>query len=64
MLDTKILVVDDDENICEVLKLYFENEGYGVKIARDGAEGISYFKIYEPDLLVKSKSLLTLNHRD
>ena len=52
MLDTKILVVDDDENICELLKLYFENEGYGVKLARDGAEGINFFKIYEPDLVL------------
>lgn len=52
MLDTKILVVDDDENICELLKLYFENEGYGVKLAHDGAEGISFFKIYEPDLVL------------
>ena len=43
MLDTKILVVDDDENICELLKLYFENEGYGVKLAHDGAEGINFF---------------------
>ena len=52
MLDTKILVVDDDENICELLKLYFENEGYGVKIASDGVEGLNYFKIYEPDLVL------------
>ena len=52
MLDTKILVVDDDENICELLKLYFENEGYGVKLAHDGAEGINFFKIYEPDLVL------------
>ena len=52
MLDTKILVVDDDTNICELLKLYFENEGYGVKIANDGVEGLNYFKIYEPDLVL------------
>jgi DNA-binding response OmpR family regulator len=52
MLDTKILIVDDDTNICELLKLYFENEGYGVKVANDGAEGLSYFKIYEPDLVL------------
>ena len=52
MLDTKILIIDDDANICELLKLYFENEGYGVKIASDGVEGLSYFKIYEPDLVL------------
>ena len=52
MLDTKILIVDDDSNICELLKLYFENEGYGVKVANDGLEGLSFFKIYEPDLVL------------
>ena len=45
---TKILVVDDDLNICDLLRLYFENEGYEVKTANDGAEGVSFFKMYEP----------------
>ena len=40
MLDTKILVVDDDQNISEMLRLYFEHEGYEVKTAYDGAEGV------------------------
>ena len=52
MLDTKILVVDDDNNISELLKLYFENEGYSVKTANDGVEGLQSFKIYEPDLVL------------
>ncbi len=52
MTDTKILVVDDDANISELLKMYFENEGYDVKTASDGIEGLSYFKIFEPDLVL------------
>ena len=52
MLDTKILVVDDDPNICDLLKMYLEKEGYGVKTANDGEEGLRYFKIYEPDLVL------------
>ena len=52
MTDTKILVVDDDSNISELLKIYFENEGYDVKLASDGVEGLSYFKMYEPDLVL------------
>ncbi len=52
MLDTKILIVDDDNNICDLLKLYFENEGYEVKIANDGITGVSFFKIYQPDLVL------------
>ena len=42
-MSTKILVVDDDPNICDLLRLYFENEGYEVKTASDGAEGVSFF---------------------
>ena len=52
MSDTKILIVDDDSNISELLKMYFENEGYDVKIANDGVEGLNYFKIFEPDLVL------------
>ena len=52
MLDKKILVVDDDPNISDLLKIYLEKEGYEVKIASDGMEGVGYFKIYEPDLVL------------
>ncbi len=52
MTDTKILVIDDDPNISELLKMYFENEGYDVKLASDGMEGLNYFKIFEPDLVL------------
>ena len=51
-MDTKLLVIDDDPNICEAIRLYFENEGYRVITANDGAEGLNYFKIYEPDLVL------------
>jgi len=52
MMGTKILVVDDEANICEMLRVYLENEGYEVKTASDGAEGIDFFKMYEPDLVL------------
>ncbi len=51
-MSTKILVIDDDTNICEMLRVYLENEGYEVKTANDGAEGVAYFKMYEPDLVL------------
>ncbi len=51
-METKLLIVDDDPNICEMLRLYLENEGYKVKTANDGADGVNYFKIYEPDLVL------------
>ena len=52
MMDTKILLIDDDANICDLVKVYLENEGYEVKTASDGTEGLSYFKMYEPDLVL------------
>ena len=51
-MSTKILVVDDDVNICEAIKLYLVNEGYDVKTANDGDEGIKVFKTFEPDLVL------------
>ena len=51
-MGTKLLVIDDDPNICDLLKYYFENEGYEVKTAGDGIEGLNFFKIYEPDLVL------------
>ena len=52
MMGTKILVIDDDTNICEMLRVYLENEDYEVKTANDGAEGVNFFKMYEPDLVL------------
>ena len=46
MLDTKILVVDDDPNINELLKIYFANEGYDVKTAADGIYVSAYYLNY------------------
>ena len=37
MLDTKILVIDNDLAMCELLKNYFEKEGYEIKTVNDGA---------------------------
>ena len=48
----KILVVDDDMNICEVLKLFLDNDGYEVKCAGDGAEAVESFKMFDPDLVL------------
>ena len=52
MLNTKILVIDDDPSISEVIKHYFESEGYEVKVATDGIEGLNFFKMYEPDMVL------------
>ncbi len=48
----KILVVDDDLNICELLKLYLENDGYTVITANDGQEAVTVFQNKTPDLVL------------
>ena len=67
MLDTKILVVDDDPNICDLLKLYFENEGYKVKTACDGIEGLAMMRMLpntiEPLISVLFSSMIILLFR-
>ncbi len=48
----KILVVDDDLNICELLRLYLEKEGYTVVIANDGLTAVTMFQEESPDLVL------------
>ena len=52
MMETKILVIEDEPAISEPIKNFFEPEGYDVKVASDGSEGISFFKMYDPDITV------------
>ena len=52
IMANKILVVDDDLNICELLKLYLENDGYVVFTANDGQEAIDMFHNKTPDLVL------------
>jgi DNA-binding response OmpR family regulator len=48
----KILIVDDDKNICELLRLYVEKEGFSVKIANNGKDAVDTFNSENPDLIV------------
>lgn len=48
----KILVVDDDINICELLRLYIEKEGFEVIIANDGGQAVTKFKTEKPNLVM------------
>ena len=52
MANEKILVVDDDNNICELLRLYLDKEGYIVSIANDGGTAVRAFNSLEPDLVL------------
>ena len=52
MAAEKILVVDDDLNICELLRLYLEKEGYTVVIANDGQAALEIFREESPALVL------------
>lgn len=52
MLNTKILVVDDDINICELLRLYFEKEGYTVTTVNDGKSAVETLHESVPDIVL------------
>ena len=51
-MSNKILVVDDDLHICELLKLYLENENYTVYVANDGQSAVDIFAAKAPDLVL------------
>lgn len=48
----KILIVDDDRNIAELVSLYLIKECFEVKIVEDGREAIKEFTEFQPDLIV------------
>ena len=52
MASGRILIVDDDTNICELLRLYIEKEGYEASIANDGETALKMFDSFGPDLLL------------
>ncbi len=50
--NTKILIVDDDENICELIALNLEKEGYKTKCVYDGNEVMPSIQSYNPGLIL------------
>ncbi|MBQ4094348.1 MAG: response regulator transcription factor [Oscillospiraceae bacterium] len=47
-----IMVVDDEKNICELMRLYLEKEGFAVTIANNGSDAISLIRQSRPDLVL------------
>lgn len=48
----KVLIVDDDENICEVIKMYLESAGYETRLCHDGKAAEEAFLEYKPNLVL------------
>lgn len=51
-MNNKILIVDDESNIVELIRLYLEKEGFSTVSARDGSDALAKFKSEAPDLII------------
>ncbi|MBE6729897.1 MAG: response regulator transcription factor [Ruminococcaceae bacterium] len=48
----KILIVDDDENICELIRLYLEKDNFETMVAFSGIRAVELQKEFNPDLIL------------
>jgi len=56
-----VLIVEDDQNIADLLRLYLEKEGYVAAIALDGGAGVEMFRKLQPDLVLLDVMLPVLD---
>ena len=57
----KILIVDDDKNICELLDIYLKSEGYDTVFAYDGSSAVTTAKKEVPDLIILDVMMPIIN---
>lgn len=57
----KILIVEDDSNIAELLHLYLEKEGFETEVVKDGGKAVERFRVFLPDLLLLDIMLPTMD---
>lgn len=51
-MNKKALVIEDDKNIAELLRLYLEKDGFEVSIAPDGGKGLQLAEDEHPDVVL------------
>lgn len=57
----KILIIEDEKNISEIVAKYLEKEGYTTLIANDGIEGLALFRDSHPDLVISDVMMPTID---
>ena len=57
----KILIIEDEKNISEIVAKYLEKEGYTTLIANDGIEGLALFRDSNPDLVISDIMMPTID---
>ncbi|MBQ9853235.1 MAG: response regulator transcription factor [Ruminiclostridium sp.] len=48
----KVLIVEDDSNIAELVNLYLKKEGYETMVAEDGGKALDLYRVFRPDLVL------------
>ena len=48
----KVLIVEDESNIAELINLYLKKEGYETMVAGDGGKALELYRLYRPDLVL------------
>ena len=51
-MEKTVLIIEDEKNIADLLEIYLKKEGYTVKTAADGGEGLRQFRSLKPDLVL------------
>jgi CheY-like chemotaxis protein len=59
MARSRILIIDDDPDITEAMRVVLENKGYEVDSAKDGEEGMRRIKTSKPDLIILDVMMTT-----
>ena len=57
----KILIIEDEKNISEIVAKYLEKEGYATLIANDGIEGLALFRDSNPDIVISDVMMPTID---
>lgn len=52
MTNNKILIVDDDQHIAELIKIYFEKDGFETVVANNGKQAVELFKSEAPSIVI------------
>ncbi len=61
---SQILVVDDEQAICEFVRAFLEDEGYSVSVGRNGAEALHKIRAQRPDLVLMDIMMPGLDGRE
>ena len=48
----KILIVEDETNIADLINLYLKKEGYETMVANDGGKALELYRLFRPDLVL------------